>query len=475
MGLSHTFTRFIGGDLDDFAVPGVVLADRFRLIREIGRGATSVVWLAHDTRLEDEPVACKILCRDLVGEAWCTARLKQEVLLSRRLRHPSIVGVHTFWDSGADRFITMEHIEGETLAEALRRRAAAFSLDDALPWLGALCDALDYAHGRHVLHCDVKPANILIGTDGGARLADFGIARTLHDARQRLTGPTTSGTVLYMSPEQLTGEPLSPRSDQYSLAATIYELLCGAPPFHKGSVIAHLQLTPPRRIGDLPDPVNDALLRALSKDPERRFASCGAFFVAMSGGTTGMAPGATARGDASCGPLRSDPDADTVRMEPLTRRGMENRLGAILVSAGAITRSQLDQALAEARVTGERLGESLVRLGFADEAGVARALALQLRAPFIDFAHEGVEPEVAGMLPVEIARRRGCVPVRRIGDRVLVAMTDPLDFHALNEVEAMCGRQVEIGVATASGIAQVLDQVPRHQSPSAGGHGLSRT
>jgi len=154
----------------------MMLADRFRLIRQVGEGSIGVVWVAEDTHLDNERVACKILREELSSKREALAALKREVLLTRKLRHPNILAVYTFWEAEPSGFITMEYVDGQNLAEALADRGRPFTVKETLPWLRELSEALDYAHGRGVLHRDVKPANILLGKDGHVRLADFGIA-----------------------------------------------------------------------------------------------------------------------------------------------------------------------------------------------------------------------------------------------------------------------------------------------------------
>lgn len=443
------------GELD----VGDILAERFRLERYIGRGAMGHVWMAADQQLDDEIVACKVLDPSLINDNLAFSELKHEVLVSRRLHHPHIVAVYTFWIDPPRPFITMECIEGRNLAQALDEQGGPFPLDKVVPWTRVFCEALDYAHSRNVLHRDIKPANILMGNDGAIRLADFGVARTLHELKDRLVGHAVSGTVMYMSPEQLLGKPLDHRTDLYSLAATVYELLNGMPPFHDGAIAAQVQMRPPGPIAGLPKPVNDVLLKALAKQPEARFPDCASFFQAFAG-AAGFTPGdsytaAVAQADAF---PRNSSEAETVRLHnvpDLTRR----RLGELLVHATVITREQLQDALAAQKETGERLGEILTWLGYADERAIAHALAEQLHIPFLDLDTEQVLVEAARLLPPEQAHELHAIPVGWVDGRLLVAMANPLDFESINRIETQTRAQIDVCVATSSAIAELARRV----------------
>jgi len=438
--------------------PGQMLVGRFRLVRAIGRGAMGTVWLAHDTCLDDEPVACKVLSGPLAHDRRAIAYLKREVLLTRRLRHPHIVGVYTFWESDGLYFITMEYIDGRNLSEALAERDYPFTLAEMLPWVVQLCEALDYAHEQGILHRDIKPANFLLDDDGTAKLADFGIARTLHDLQYRTSGGVTCGTIMFMSPEQLMGERVDRRSDLYSMAASVYELLAGTPPFFSGSIVAQIQSKPAPVIEHLPSAVNDVLLRALSKIPGERHPTCSDF---VSDFASAIERSGMEIAKATF-PVPRRPVAahdTTVRLQGGEAELFPDRLGALLLDAGSITPEQLAHALEEQKQTGERLGEILRRLGHVDETTMALALERQLRVPFVALEKEHFDPQVIGGVDRELALSYRCVPVRRIGDRLLVVMADPLDFDALNTFETRFGLPVTPRIGTESDILQTIDRL----------------
>jgi len=253
--------------------PDTVLGGRFRLMRRIGSGGMGDVWLAEDTELHEQ-AAIKILRDTLVGDSEALGDLKKEVAVTRKLRHPNIVAVFDLHIESGLYFIVMEYVEGCTLAHALAKRGIPFELAEILPWARQMATALDYAHQQGVLHRDVKPANMLLTHDGTAKLADFGIARIAEDTETKVTGREASGTLPYMSPEQLMGEPCDNRSDLYSLAASLYELLSGKPPFHTGSIATQIQFKPPQQIDGLSGSANEMLLHGLAKAKEDRQTTC---------------------------------------------------------------------------------------------------------------------------------------------------------------------------------------------------------
>ncbi len=441
---------------DDAVAPGQreLLAGRFELVRRVGRGGIGSVWLAKDLQLDGEPVACKVLKQELHEDRRAVADLKREVLLTRRLRHANILPVYTFWETDDKRFITMEFVEGENLADTLFNRSKPFAVGDILPWVRCLCEALDYAHANGVLHRDVKPGNILLDTQNQVQLADFGIARTAREVSNRLTGEMTCGTLMYVSPEQLMGEPMDRRSDLYSLATSTYELLSGQPPFVSGSIITQIQMKPAAPIAGLDDAINGVLLKALEKNAAKRHNSCLEFFHALEGAAGQAGPGRlqalpTVREDNS-------PEDDTVVLPKRDSTALRRRLGTVLLEAGAILPSELDQALAEQGRYGERLGEVLTRMGVVNEEAIAQALSEQMQLPLSMLEKETADPEVADVLTREMAAGRQCLPLRRNDAGVVVAMADPLDLTTLNELEATFQTRVDILIATPSAVSAAI-------------------
>jgi eukaryotic-like serine/threonine-protein kinase len=262
------------------------LAGRYDLDHELGAGGMAVVYLARDLRHERR-VALKVL-RPELGAVAGAERFNQEIRLAARLVHPHILPV---LDSGAaaDRlWYTMPYIEGESLRVRLDRERQ-LSLDEAVRLTGEIAEALGHAHAQHILHRDIKPENILL-SGGHALVADFGIARALGEAGQRLTNTGIAiGTPGYMSPEQSSGEhELDGRSDLYALASVCYEMLAGEPPFTgptAQAVIARRLSQPPPSLRtirpNVPAALDTVLQRALATVPADRFASTAEFARAL--------------------------------------------------------------------------------------------------------------------------------------------------------------------------------------------------
>ena len=199
----------------------VVVASRYRLLSLLGRGGTAEVWRAEDEAL-DRDVALKLVTVPTDDSA---ARAGEEARLLARLNHPGLVPVY---DAGTDErgrpWVVMELVEGETLADTLKRGPLSSSRSAVIG--RAIAEALGYVHGRGLLHRDVKPANILMGTDGRVRLTDFGIARLVDAARVTSTGMMV-GTASYLAPEQVAGEPVGAPADVYALGLVLLECLTG--------------------------------------------------------------------------------------------------------------------------------------------------------------------------------------------------------------------------------------------------------
>ena len=193
------------------------LFDRYTLMRILGRGGMGVVWLAHDEKLERE-VALKFLPELVVHDFAMLDELKRETKRSLELTHHHIVRIYDFAQDDHSACISMEYVDGATLSTLRAQRPnKVFEVEDITAWIAQTCEALDYAHSRaRVVHRDLKPANLMINSKGDLKVADFGIARSLSDSMSLLTqGRGTSGTLVYMSPQQLAGERASHLDDYH--------------------------------------------------------------------------------------------------------------------------------------------------------------------------------------------------------------------------------------------------------------------
>jgi serine/threonine protein kinase, bacterial len=263
----------------------------FRVLRLLGSGGMGEVYLVQHPHLPRHD-ALKVLGPDVSSDASFRERFIREADLAAGLRHPHIVGIHDRGEHDGHLWIAMDYIDGTDAAQLIQKRyPAGMPTELALSIVTAVASALDYAHKKGLLHRDVKPANILVvdfaGDDRQVFLADFGIARPLDDTTGITTTNMTVGTVAYAAPEQLMGEHMDGRADQYALAATAYHLLTGLQLFpHSNPAVVisrHINTTPPKLGDRRPDCaiLDDVLQIALAKNPQDRFPSCSAFAAAL--------------------------------------------------------------------------------------------------------------------------------------------------------------------------------------------------
>jgi len=259
---------------------------RYALERELGRGGMGAVFLARDLKL-DRPVAIKVLPPELAIRPELRERFLRETRTAAAFSHPNIVAVHSVEELGSLLFFVMSYVEGETLAQRVRRQGP-LPAPDATRLLQEVAWALSYAHARGVVHRDVKPDNILIErATGRALVMDFGIARSVAASGLTQVGETV-GTPHFMSPEQVAGDAVDGRSDLYSLGVVGYFAVTGRLPFDAPSaqavMMAHVSqmAEPPSRLRpDLPAPLTGAIQRCLQKDPAARFPTGEALVEAL--------------------------------------------------------------------------------------------------------------------------------------------------------------------------------------------------
>lgn len=265
----------------------------YTILRRLGAGGMGEVYLARHPRLPKQ-VAVKLLNGSVSTDSAFRERFLREADLSASLWHPHIVGVHDRGEHDGQLWIAMDYVDGQDAAALLSSRyPAGMPVELVTAIVTAVGSALDYAHKQGLLHRDVKPANIVItdADDPAERrilLTDFGIARQLDDVSGLTQTNMTVGTVAYTAPEQLRGESIDGRADQYSLAATAYQLLTGTTPFPSSNPAAvigsHLTVPPPPLTQSRPDlaRLDPVLALALAKKPEDRFRHCADFARALS-------------------------------------------------------------------------------------------------------------------------------------------------------------------------------------------------
>lgn len=262
-------------------------ANRYRIQQKIGEGAHASTWRGWDERLE-RPVAIKILHANLADDPVFVQRFQAEAKVAASVRQSNVVDIYDFGQESGTLYIVMQFVDGEDL-KSLINRSAPLSVRECRRIIGNVLDGLQAIHAAGIVHRDIKPQNVLIGTDGVARVTDFGVAEV--GATSGLTGEgLTIGTVDYMAPEQAQGLPLTPAADLYATGVMLYEMLTGTLPFRGNSsretMLQHINadVTPPSIRMPARDisPAMDAVIgQSLSKDPGRRFASARAMKQAI--------------------------------------------------------------------------------------------------------------------------------------------------------------------------------------------------
>ncbi len=293
----------------------------------LGQGAMGVVYRAYHASLE-RPAAVKIL-QGLAPDADSVARFRREAQSIGRMRHPNVLNVFDYGEFEGSPYMVVEFVEGGSLAGRLKQ--APIDREAALRYLSGIGDALDYAHSLGIVHRDVKPANVLIGSHDAPILADFGLAKLLQGSSVKSMTGVTTGTPAYMAPEQVTGSQVGPAADRYSLAVMAYEMLTGSLPFNGENVLevlyahVHREPDPCSKLNpSLPTKVDEVVLRGMAKDPAARWESCASFVAALK----------SSLGEAAPAPVAA---ASTIRMAPPIPIVAEHAVVAKPVAAAAAT------------------------------------------------------------------------------------------------------------------------------------------
>ena len=253
----------------------MLLNDRYRLLELVGSGGMAVVYRGMDTLLQRQ-VAVKVLREGYAGDPAFLARFQREARAAARLDHPNVVTVYDVGQDGDRHYIVMEYVDGQDLKTLIRQKGR-LNVDEVLDIAVQVCAGVGHAHKAGIIHCDIKPQNVLVTQDGRAKVTDFGIARALSES-----GITESETVwgspLYFSPEQAAGEPPAPASDVYSIGVVMYEMLAGSPPFQaeKPAALAlmHMREEPPPlgvRNPQVPSQLEWIVRKVLAKEPTARY------------------------------------------------------------------------------------------------------------------------------------------------------------------------------------------------------------
>lgn len=253
-----------------------LIAGRYQVCALLGAGAMGSVYEVRDVEL-DERVALKLMRRELARVPGLIERFRQEVKLARKVTSPNVARVFDIGEHDDERFLTMELVIGESLG-ALLSRGSPLDLADVTRIMGCVCDGLAAAHTVGVVHCDLKPDNVLLARDGGIKITDFGIARAQADLA--VSRSVMAGTPAYMAPEQVTGEGLDARSDIYALGVMLFEMLAGEEPWKGPNVVAiaaaRLLRPPPdprSKRRDVPVGLAELVMKCMARDPRARPAS----------------------------------------------------------------------------------------------------------------------------------------------------------------------------------------------------------
>ncbi len=412
---------------------------QYRIVREIGVGGMGSVWLAHDTRL-DRPVALKLLH---AGQGSTDPReaLLREARAASALNHPNICVVHEVADSGDAAYIVMEYVEGTTLAA--RIAAGPIAEKERLGIAAQIASALAHAHGRGVVHRDVKSANVMLGSEGRVKVLDFGLAGRLargdRDATRRLSvtkADMAGGTLAYLSPEVLHGAPADERGDLWGLGVIVYEMCAGRRPFEGATAFALaasiLHEEPaPLPLGT-PEALRVLLSRSLAKDPARRFVDAASFRDAL------LAP---EKGEAV--------DRGPRTLETLAVLPFEN-----------LSRDEAQEFFADGMT--EAITASIARLG--SIRVISRTSAMRCkgqRRPLPEIARELNADAVVEGSVLQVANRV------RITAQLIDARTDEHLWAESydRDVRDILALHDEVSRAVVSGIHAHLGQTPRDRPP----------
>jgi serine/threonine-protein kinase len=253
-----------------------VLNKRYQLLETVGKGGMAVVYRAHDLML-DRFVAVKVLREGTSRDPTFQARFRQEAKAAANLSHPNIVTVHDFGLDHGQLFLVMEYVPGTDLKTLIKQRGH-FSPEEAVPLIIQACAGIGYAHRSGLVHCDVKPQNMLVTPDLRLKVTDFGIARALATIQPDEKSDVVWGSPQYFSPEQASGSAPAPASDVYSLGIILFEMLTGSLPFHTDSAAEltrqHIEEEPPPLSEMLPGisaTLEQILTKVLSKEPSQRY------------------------------------------------------------------------------------------------------------------------------------------------------------------------------------------------------------
>lgn len=277
--------------MPDYSLVGRALGP-YRLIQGVGRGGMAEVYLAEDGRLQRQ-VAVKVLPTTLATDSAFRARFEREARAAARLQHPHILAVYDFGEEDGIPYLVMPFMNGGSLSQVIAKARGPLPIAKVVQWATEIGEALKYAHDQGIIHRDVKPGNMLLGSEEHLLLADFGIAKVLNETTTLTSTGSSIGSPEYMAPEQATGKA-DYRSDIYALGVVIFQILTGRLPFTAQTpvqaMMLHVKEAPPspRALNPAISPqVEAVVLRALAKRPEQRYQSATDLTEALKAAATG--------------------------------------------------------------------------------------------------------------------------------------------------------------------------------------------
>jgi serine/threonine protein kinase len=447
--------------------PGRVLAGRYRLESPIARGGMASVWLSRDELL-GRRVAVKVLHTDLAGDEKLRGRFRQEAIAAAGLSHPNVVATYDTGEDGDLAFIVMELVEGESLRQLLDRKGA-LEVGQSVNIARQVSAALEAAHRKGIVHRDVKPANVLVPSEGSVKVTDFGIAKATGGGDFTRTGMVV-GTARYLSPEQVQGQPTDARTDVYALGLVLYEMLAGRPAYQGDSEMATAlaRLTgPPAPIGSIrpavPAGLAAVLDHALQPDPAHRIPSAAAFGELLERGPNAVPRPAQPRPTAAAAaprpaprpqpvqPTRTQPRPPT-KAQPKRRRGGWLRVVVFLIflallgaTAGLITARIIDDNNANGGGGGSSSGATPTIGSMTDFDPFGTEHPPHENPDAVVFAYDGL-PNTAWQSEMYATRNFGNAKPG-VG---LIAELDERSTVSAVEIDANAGYDVEIYVADDS-------------------------
>jgi serine/threonine protein kinase len=388
---------------------GSTIAGRYRVVAKLGEGGMGAVYRVTHTGLHKD-YALKVL-RGQLGDAESQARFEREALASAHLEHRNIarcIDVGGMPDGG--RFLVMELVEGESLS-AMLEREGAITPSRALPLLAQIAEGLTCAHAKDIVHRDMKPDNIVVNREGVVKLIDFGIARARSQSLGGATALTKAGTMLgtpaYMSPEQVVGQAVDARADQYAFGVIAYEMLTGRPPFEAPDALAlvfmHVGEVVPKaseKNKSLPAALDAALERVLAKLPAERFATVNeahrAIADALEGRASALAPAPLSSVPMSPAPLSSVPMSSVPQSPSMTHAPAVALHSSTVIPSVATTQSPADPRWKWVSLAGVLALLAMVGIGYVTVARHGEANAASAAGTVGASAHPGASASGGG-------------------------------------------------------------------------------